>query len=219
MMTHTAFELSRAGLAPGATITPELLEAVGKVMETRDAQAQQYAELAVSQQELIDGIRHEIGKIADKMHRISNPWGQSAEPQAEARLRLVPKEAKSETPGGHPTDYLTYEPENEMVYVRLMEDGTLDLSIYLASEMVCSDEDEIEQAVVAWALGKDSVIIAPRFKVSSPVDYLVEGHQMPAYGGRIDAKAKPVLDALRAEMLAQVARIDGLEYKEVGEEP
>ena len=55
--------------------------------------------------------------------------------------------------------------------------------------------------------------IAPHFTIAAPVDHLIEGHQMPAYDNAIDECARPVFDAIRREMLEQVARIDALQFK------
>ncbi len=56
MSTHTEFELKRAGLIEGATITPEVIAAVAKVMISRDEQAQQFAEMAMERQETLDAV-------------------------------------------------------------------------------------------------------------------------------------------------------------------
>lgn len=57
MSTHTAFELKRAGLIEGATITPEVIAAVAKVMISRDEQAQKFAEMAMERQETLDAVQ------------------------------------------------------------------------------------------------------------------------------------------------------------------
>ena len=107
--------------------------------------------------------------------------------------------------------YVAYEPKDKMVFVRLRE-GKIDLSVYLSNE--CSEAAEMEPVIEAWFNDTHPTIIAPHFSVSSPLDYLVDGHQMPAHGNEIDMDAKPVFDALRAELTAQVERIDALIFKD-----
>lgn len=105
--------------------------------------------------------------------------------------------------------YVSYEPENESVFVRLI-DGKIDLSVYICNELEV--DDKLDDAIVAWAEGTDPVIIAPHFKVSSPVDYLIEGNTNHG-SGLIDFDAKVVFDALRAELQEQIDRIDELKYE------
>ena len=105
----------------------------------------------------------------------------------------------------HP-NYVSYEPENQLVFVRL-DNGKIDLSVYLSNE--CDSGFEITQAILTWAEDSKSVIIAPHFSISSPVDYLVEGH---GFEGKVDINAKPVFEAVRAEMVAEIARIDAIVY-------
>ena len=107
------------------------------------------------------------------------------------------------------TGYVSYEPKNEMVFVRL-EDGKIDLSIYLSNE--CNSEEALVNAMTAWVEDSDSVIIAPHFTLASPVDYLIDGHKMRHYGNAIDEEARPVFDAVKREMLEQIARIDALKF-------
>lgn len=105
--------------------------------------------------------------------------------------------------------YVTYEPENESVIVRLI-DGKIDLSVYICNELEVADK--LDEAIVAWAECTDPVVIAPRFKVSSPVDYLIEGNTNDE-SGLIDFDAKVVFDVLRAELQEQIDRIDELKYE------
>lgn len=108
--------------------------------------------------------------------------------------------------------YSHYEPKDQMVLVRLHE-GKIDLSVYLSNE--CSHAVEMEAVIKAWFNDTHSTIIAPHFSVSSPLDYLIDGHEMHAHENAIDMDAKPVFDALRAELIAQVKRIDALIFKQV----
>ena len=106
--------------------------------------------------------------------------------------------------------YVTYEPKEQMVFVRLHK-GKIDLSVYLTNE--CEEAAEMMPVVTAWSEDTHPAIIAPHFSVSSPLDYLIDSHEMHAHENAIDMDAKPIFDALRAELIAQVARIDALNFK------
>ena len=106
---------------------------------------------------------------------------------------------------------VAYEPVDEMVFVQL-DNGKVDLSIYMCNE--CSYEQGFIDAMTVWIEDEaTAVIIAPHFTIASSVDYLIEGHRMPTYDNAIDEDVRPVLDAIRREMLEQVARIDALQFK------
>jgi len=94
-----------------------------------------------------------------------------------------------------------------MVFVRLV-DGEIDLSTYLSNEIEAPNG--LVEAMTAWIDDTAPAIIAPHFKISSPVDYLIEGHEMQT--GDIDLDAKPIFDALRKELQEQIARIDSLKF-------
>lgn len=106
--------------------------------------------------------------------------------------------------------YISHEPTDEIIYVRL-EDGKIDLSIFLSNE--CDSSTQLLAAMQAWVTDAAPVIIAPHFTVAAPVDYLISGHEMPAYNNHIDIDAKPIFSALRAEMMAQIERIDALVFE------
>ena len=105
---------------------------------------------------------------------------------------------------------VAFEPTDQLVFVRL-EDGKIDLSVYFSNQ--CGVPGGLEDAMTAWLEDTAYAVIAPHFSVASPVDYLIEGHEMPAHGNAIDEKARPVFEAIKREMLEQVARIDALVYK------
>lgn len=107
-------------------------------------------------------------------------------------------------------DEIAYEPSDQMVFVRL-DNGKVDLSVYMCND--CDSEQGLIDAMTAWIEDEATAIIAPHFTIASPVDYLIEGYQMPAYDNAIDEDARPVFDAIRREMLEQVARIDALQFK------
>jgi len=103
--------------------------------------------------------------------------------------------------------YVSCEPVDQMVFVRLV-DGEIDLSTYFCNEL--GAPNGLVEAMTAWIDDTAPAIIAPHFKVSSPVDYLIEGHEMQT--GEIVADAKPIFEALRKEMQEQIDRIDALKF-------
>lgn len=105
--------------------------------------------------------------------------------------------------------YVTYEPQDQMVHVEL-QDGKIDLSIYLSNE-TCSSP-EMAAAIDAWAKDSQAVIIAPRFTLASPVDCLIESHQLLRCRDIIDLEARPIFEAVKAELEAQIKRIDALVF-------
>lgn len=107
---------------------------------------------------------------------------------------------------------VAFEPEDQMVFVRL-EDGKIDLSVYFSND--CGDPGGLEDAMTAWLDDSSVAVIAPHFKISSPVDYMIEGHEMRAYDNAIDESARPIFEAIKREMLEQVARIDALVFRKV----
>ena len=106
--------------------------------------------------------------------------------------------------------YVQCEPLGETVYVSLI-DGKIDLSVYFSNEI--APVDGLEEAMQSWINDSAPVIISPHFSIASPVDYLIDGHQMPARKNNIDLDAKPIFDALREELVEQVKRIDALTYE------
>jgi len=114
----------------------------------------------------------------------------------------------------HETDdrYTSFEPKNVLVFTSLV-DGKIDLSVYLSNET--DDDAELIEAMTAWVDDTKAVIIAPHFTLAGPVDGLIDLHEMPALDFNIDLDAKPIFDALKAEMLEQIKRIDSLIFKDV----
>ena len=53
--------------------------------------------------------------------------------------------------------------------------------------------------------------LEPHFRISTPVDYVMKGFEMT--DGAIMEEARPVFEAIKREMLEQIARIDALVYK------
>lgn len=112
--------------------------------------------------------------------------------------------------------YVQYEPSDSCLHVDL-EDGKIDLSVFLSNETDSSNE--LLNAIAAWADDTSPVIICPHFTVAAPVDYLIDMNQMPAYDNHIDIDAKPIFDAIKAEMLEQIERINALVFASGMEEP
>lgn len=101
---------------------------------------------------------------------------------------------------------VSYEPKDQLVHVDMC-DGKIELSIYF---------DELDENILpvidAWFNDTCPVRIQPRFSVSSPVDCLIELNEF-YQSETIDIDSKPIFDALRAEFIAQVARIDALTFE------
>lgn len=97
--------------------------------------------------------------------------------------------------------------QDAMVSVEL-KDGKIRLYTYLSNY----SNDDLDAVMLDWIESENEVCLLMNFTPASPVDYLIEGHEMPAHNNHIDIDAKPVFDALRAELLAQVARIDAIVF-------
>jgi hypothetical protein len=106
--------------------------------------------------------------------------------------------------------YIVYEPTDEPLCVEL-KDGKIDLCVFLSNE--CNYDQALIDAMAAWLKNEDSVIIAPHFTVAAPVNALIDSHKMPGFNNDIDIDAKPIFDTLRAELVAEIARIDALKFR------
>lgn len=102
---------------------------------------------------------------------------------------------------------VVFEPKDQLVFVRL-ENGQIDLSVYFSNE--CESPDDLVAAMEAWIDDTDTAVIKPHFRISSIVDYVVVFHEIWGSKNKVDAEAKPLLDAIKREMLEQIARIDAL---------
>lgn len=105
---------------------------------------------------------------------------------------------------------VSYEPENQLVFVD-MENGKICLSIFFSNE--CETDAQLFNAMTAWVNDSDIATISPHFSISSPVDYLIEGHQLISNTEVIDKDSKPIFDAVKREMLDQIKRIDSLIFE------
>lgn len=94
-----------------------------------------------------------------------------------------------------------------LVFTRL-EDGKIDLFVSMSNE--CHISGKLNSALRAWVNDTDPVEIRQHFTISAPVDYIVQGYA--DVNGLIDLDTKPMVDAIRAEMLTELARIDALVF-------
>lgn len=108
-----------------------------------------------------------------------------------------------------PSD-VAFEPKDQLVFVRL-EDGKIDLSVFFSNEL--GEPGNLVESMTAWIEDTAVAVIAPHFKISSPVDYIIEGYGIYGSETEMDGPAKPLLDAVRREMMEQIARIDALTIK------
>ena len=97
-----------------------------------------------------------------------------------------------------PSD-VAFEPKDQLVFVRL-EDGKIDLSVFFSNEL--GEPGNLVESMTAWIEDTAVAVIAPHFKISSPVDYIIEGYGIYGSETEMDGPAKPLLDAVRREMIA-----------------
>lgn len=87
------------------------------------------------------------------------------------------------------------------------------LRLYLHFSAAGGLEDAMWAAIDAWQ--KDvpgDPCLQVCFRLSDALDFELEGNELPFDGGRIDQASKPRLEAMRAELMQMVARIDCVEY-------
>lgn len=73
-------------------------------------------------------------------------------------------------------------------------------------------DEFVDEAMEAWEQSDEAVSISTRFTLTQALDSAIELHVMPAYGHDIDADAKPLFDAMRAELSTMIERIDALKF-------
>ena len=95
-----------------------------------------------------------------------------------------------------------------MLHPELGENG-LELFCYLSDAI----DETLDDAMAAWGNGKEEVAISTRVTLSDALNSAIEMHEMPAYDHAIDADAKPMFGAMRAELMAMVERIDALTFR------
>ena len=101
--------------------------------------------------------------------------------------------------------------DDSSVFSELDSDGRLRLFLHFSAEGGL--EDAMWDAIEAW---QDDVPGDPClevcFRLSDALEFELEGNEIPWTDGLIDPVAKPRIDAMRAELLQMVARIDGVKY-------
>ena len=73
-------------------------------------------------------------------------------------------------------------------------------------------DDDLDDVLLAWH-AQEEVSISNHFRLSDVVACAIELHEMPAYDGAINEAAKPLFDAMRAELAQMIATIDGLVFR------
>jgi hypothetical protein len=101
--------------------------------------------------------------------------------------------------------------KNQVPYTTLQSDGSIVMSLWLHNDPDYPEYEAVADAMSEWE-GDNSVEISLDFTLKDAVTDLIEGHEMPSSGNQIDIGAKPLFDALRAEMQAQIDRIDALKF-------
>ena len=94
-----------------------------------------------------------------------------------------------------------------MLHPKLGENG-LELFCYLSNAI----DGELDEAMAAWGNRNEEVAISTKFTLSDALNSAIELHEIPTYNNAIDANAKPLFDAMRAEMVAMIERIDALQF-------
>lgn len=97
------------------------------------------------------------------------------------------------------------ERSDNMLHPKLGENG-LELFCYISDAI----DETLDEAMAAWGNGNEEVAISTRFTLSDALNSAIDMHEMPAYDKAIDADAKPMFDAMRAELVAMIERIDAL---------
>lgn len=97
------------------------------------------------------------------------------------------------------------ERSDNMLHPKLGENG-LELFCYLSDAI----DETLDEAMAAWGNGNEEVAISTRFTLSDALNSAIYMHEMPAYDKAIDEDAKPMFDAMRAELVAMIERIDAL---------
>lgn len=97
------------------------------------------------------------------------------------------------------------------VLCELDADGRLRLFLHFSAAVGL--EDAMLDAIKAWlhdVPGDPCLQVC--FRLSDALDVELEGNEIPCTDGLIDPASKPRIDAMRAELLQMVERIDGVKY-------
>ena len=102
---------------------------------------------------------------------------------------------------------MNIERRETMLHPRLGANG-LELFIHISDAL----DESLDDAMAAWGNGNEEVVISTQFALRDALDSEIEMHEMPDYGRAIDAKSKPMFDAMRAELAEMIERIDTLTF-------
>lgn len=96
----------------------------------------------------------------------------------------------------------------QMVHVDLDAVGVR-LNVFLCN--LC--DVDLDDVMREWVESEEEVSISNYFRLSNALDFVIEFHEMWAYGNALDEKASPLVMAMRTELLAMVERIDSLKFE------
>ena len=100
---------------------------------------------------------------------------------------------------------------NPCLHDKFEEDGRVTYGIYLSNE--CPD-DRIEPALEAWVDDSEPVYINYRFSIRECIEDSIYFRKLHNVDGTVvEEESRPVFDALRAELLEMVARLDEIRYE------
>lgn len=92
------------------------------------------------------------------------------------------------------------------------EDGKTTFGVVISTE-ADSDDGELNEAFEAWSSG-DDVTMEFRFSIRDCIDDMIDWHRLlDAEVPTISEQDRPEFDAVRAELVAMVERIDALRYR------
>ena len=98
----------------------------------------------------------------------------------------------------------------DLIFTQMDPSGGLDLYLHLSN---CSIDEELEAAIAAWDDSDlDEVNIQVHFKAADILGSIIDGWSTSANRRRLNADAKPMVNALKADLLAMLARIETLEF-------
>ncbi len=101
-----------------------------------------------------------------------------------------------------------FQPDREMVHCQLV-DGAAQFSTFISADCDSGLQDAIEK----WADG-ERVSIEVRFTLDGAVKERIESYCDASEGRHVlDADDRPMFDSIRAQLVAALALIDGIEWE------
>jgi hypothetical protein len=110
--------------------------------------------------------------------------------------------------------------EDESVWAELLDDGRVSLRIHL--QEFSPEGGPVDRAIQSWQENEEgtSTILELRFTLSSVLDLIEDGQLLYNRDGKpipselrlIGQEARPLLQALRSEMMEIIGRIDAINY-------